>query len=64
MLSVEKVERSAGSERGLMNVHFPNQLLLRFGAEVAVDGGLDFEKVLYNIFQAICTQMSLAEQSY
>lgn len=32
-------------------VHFANELLLGFGTEVAVDGGLDFEQVLDYVFQ-------------
>lgn len=32
-------------------VHFANELLLGFGTEVAVDGGLDFEEVLDYVFE-------------
>lgn len=32
-------------------VHFADELLLSFGTEVAVNGGLDFEEVLDYVFE-------------
>lgn len=33
--------------------HFPYELLLSLWAKVAVDGGLDLEKVLDHVFQVV-----------
>lgn len=35
-------------------VHLPHKLGLRLWAEIAMDGGLDFEQVLDDIFEFVC----------
>ena len=35
-------------------IHFLDEHFLRFGALVAVDGGLDFVEVLDYVFETVC----------
>lgn len=44
-------EQRGGEGRG--DIHFADELLLGFGAQVAVYGGLDLEEVLDYVFEAV-----------
>lgn len=35
-------------------LHLPDEFLLRLLAEVAVDGGLDFEELLDDVLEVVC----------